>query len=81
MIKKKLDNQINSENHQLIYALSFYGSKMILDRPNHFGRDRVPIILDGSNSFWLGPNHLGQFQIIKNSTENYNLYLTKMIWT
>ena len=39
-------------------ALSFYGSKMILDRPNHFGR--VPIILDGSNSFWSRPNHKKQ---------------------
>ena len=38
-------------------ALSFYGSKMILDRPNHFGRvpimgsicfGRVQIILDRS---------------------------------
>ena len=27
-------------------ALSFYGSKTILDRPNHFGR--VPIVLDRS---------------------------------
>ena len=34
----------------LVYALSFYGPKMILDRPNHFGR--VPIILDGPNLFW-----------------------------
>ena len=36
-------------------ALSFYGSKTILDRPNHFGR--VAIILDRSNSFWSGSNH------------------------
>ena len=25
--------------------------------PNDFGR--VPIVLDGSNSFWSGPNHFG----------------------
>ena len=58
-----------------INALSFYGSKMILDRPNYFGR--VPIILDGPNLFWLGPNHFGQVQIIKNSPENSNMNLTK----
>ena len=62
-----------------IYALSFYGSKMIMDRPNDF--DRVPIILDGPNSFWSGPNHFGQVQIIKISPEKSNLNLTKMIWT
>ena len=33
----------------VVYALSFYGSKIILDRSNHFGR--ILIILDGSNSF------------------------------
>ena len=44
-------------------ALSFYEYKTFLGRPNPFGR--VPIILDGSNSFWLGPNHFGQVQIIK----------------
>ena len=37
-------------------VLSFYGFKIILDRPNHFGR--VPIVLDGSNLFGLGPNHI-----------------------
>ena len=45
------------------YAL-FYGSKMILDHPNHFGR--VPIVLDRSNMFLSGQNHFGQVQIIKN---------------
>ena len=44
-------------------ALSFYGSKMILDCPNNFSR--VPIVLDGSKSFWSGPKHFGQVQIIK----------------
>jgi hypothetical protein len=46
----------------IIYALFFYGSKMILDGPNHFGR--VPIVLDWSNlflvrskSFSTGPNY------------------------
>ena len=62
-----------------IYALSFYGTKIILDRPNNFGR--VPIVLDGSNSFWSGPNHFGQVQIIKISPEKSNLNLTKTIWT
>jgi len=60
-------------------ALSFYWSKMILDRSNDFGR--VPIVLGGSNSFWLGQNHFGQVQIIKISPEKYNMNKTKMIWT
>ena len=47
--------------------------------PNNFCR--VPIVLDASNSFWLGLNHLGQVQIIKISSEKLNLNLTKMIWT
>ena len=51
---------------------------MILDRPNHFGR--VPIVLDGSNSFWLGPSHFGQVQITKISSEKSNLNLNKIIW-
>ena len=42
---------------------------------------RLPIILDGSNSFWTGPNHFGQFQIIKISPEKSNWNLTKIIWT
>ena len=57
-------------------ALSFYGSKMVLDHPNHFGQ--VPTVLDGSNSFWSGPNHLGQVQIIKISPEKSNLNLTSI---
>ena len=47
--------------------------------PNNFGR--VPIVLDGSNSFWSGPNHFEQVQIMKISPEKSNLNLTKMIWT
>ena len=47
-------------------ALSFYEYKNFLGRPNPFGR--VPIILDGSNLFWLGPNHFGQVQ-------------TRLLWT
>ena len=31
---------------------------MILDSPNPFGR--VPIVYDGSNLFWSGPDHFGQ---------------------
>jgi hypothetical protein len=61
------------------YGLSFYGSKMILDHPNHFGR--VPIVLDRSNSFWSGLYHFGQVQIIKISPEKSDFNLTKMIWT
>ena len=61
------------------YALSFYGSKFILDHPNHFGQ--APIVLDESNSFWSGPNHFGQIQIIKIIPEKSILNLTKMIWT
>ena len=38
---------------QMTNVLSFYGSKMILDSKNHFGR--VPIVFVGSNSFWSGP--------------------------
>ena len=38
-----------------MYALSFYGSKIILDRPNNFGQ--VPIVLNASNSFWAGSNY------------------------
>ena len=60
-------------------ALPFYGSKIILDCPNNLGL--VPIVLDWSNSFWLGPSHFGQVQIIEISPEKSNLKLTKMILT
>jgi hypothetical protein len=36
-------------------ALSFYRSKIHLDRPNNFGG--VPVFLDGSNLFSSGPNY------------------------
>ena len=62
----------------LFYALSFYGFKMILDCPNHFGR--VPIVLDWSNSFWWGPNHFESIQIIKFGPQKSNLNLTKIIF-
>ena len=61
-----------------INALSLYGSKMIYDRPNHFGR--LPLVLDVSNLFWLGPNNFGQVQIRKINPGKSNLNLTKMIW-
>ena len=64
---------------KLINALSFYWSKIILDHPNDFGK--VPIVMDGSNLFWSGPNHFGLVEIIKISPEKSNLNLTKMIWT
>ena len=67
------------DQQHVSYALSFYGSKMILDRPNNFGR--VPIVLDRFNLFLLGLNNFGQLQIIKISPEKSNLNLTKTIWT
>ena len=78
-------NKYRGSGQNLLYqnydidALSFYGSKMILDQPNHFGR--VPIVLDRSKLFWSDSNHFGPVQIIKNSPEKSNLNLTKMIWT
>ena len=70
------------------YALSFYRSKMIFDRPNCFGR--VQVVLVGYKLFWSGPNcfgqvsgpsHFGQVQIKLFWTSFYNLDLSKMIWT
>ena len=46
---------------------------------NNFGR--VPIVLNGSNSFWLEPNHFGQAQIIKISPGKCYLNMTEMILT
>ena len=43
------------------YALSFYRSKMILDRPNCFGQVQIDLVM--SKSFWSGPNHFGQVQL------------------
>ena len=57
------------------------GSKIIFGRPNQICR--VPIVLDGPDgliSFWLGPNHFGQVQILKKLVQK-NLTPTKMIWT
>ena len=73
--------KIESKAHtrHFSYALSSYRSKMILERPNCFGR--IQIILVGSKSFWLGPNHFGQVQIRFLLTNFYNLDLSKMIWT
>ena len=55
--------KIKKISHLLLnlFALSFYGSKMILDHPNHFGR--APIILDRSNLFWSGPNNFQNINI------------------
>ena len=50
--------------------------------PNHF--DRVPIVLDKSNLFWLGSNHFRQVQISpekSNLTDQNNLEITKTICT
>ena len=47
-------------------ALSFYGSKIILDRQNNIGG--VQIVLDKS-------------KFKKDSPDKSNLNLTKMIWT
>ena len=78
--KRKPEHCVTGENKYLAYnVLSFYRSKMILDRPNNFGQ--VPIILDRFNLFWSGPNHFGQVRIIKIGPEKSNLNLTKRIWT
>ena len=82
-IKPKNNHNVVSKWDKIVSkytnALSFYGSKLILDRQNNFGR--VPIILNGPNLFWSGSNHFGQVQIIKISPEKSNLNLTKRIWT
>ena len=67
------------DNVLMSNALSFYRSKIILDRPNNF--DRLLIVLDWPNLFLSGPNHFGQVQIINVSPEKSNLNLTKIIWT
>ena len=63
----------------LLWIQIFWIVQIILDRPNNFGR--VPIILDGSNLFYTGPNDFAQVQIMKISPEKSNLNLTKMICT
>ena len=73
---KKPQRMLGKLMHIEKNAFSFYGSKMILDCPNHFGR--VPIVFGGFNSFWSDPNHFGQVQIIKISPEKSDLNLTKM---
>ena len=60
------------------YALSFYRSKMIFDRPNCFGR--VQVVLIRSKLFWLDHNHFGHVQIKLFCTKFYNLDLSKIIW-
>ena len=49
ILANRIGNNEFNPTSKLIYALSFYGSKMILDRPNYFGQ--VPIVLDGTSSF------------------------------
>ena len=46
--------QVINYHFQNTNALSFYSSKMILDRPNCF--EQVQIVLVGSKSFWSGSN-------------------------
>ena len=48
-----LHMQFMKKNHWP-YAVSFYRTKMILDRPNCFGR--VQMVLVGSKSFWSHSN-------------------------
>ena len=48
---------------QYSYALSFYGSKIILDRPNCFGR--VQNVLVESKALWSDPNHFEQVKTFK----------------
>ena len=77
--KKNLFNNNNSTDvWQKTFPLSFYGSKMILDRPDHCVQ--VPIFLNGSNSFWLGPKHIRQVQIIWISQKNLILTWPKLFW-
>ena len=52
---------------------------MILERSHNLGR--VPILLDVSNLFWLGPNLFGRVQIKLFYANFYNFDLSKMIWT
>ena len=59
-------------------------SKMILDHPNHYGRNFAkssPIVLVRSKSFWSGPKHFAQGEIRLFWANFYNLDLTKLIWT
>ena len=44
-----------SEKLYLCLLILVFGYKMILDRPNDFGRE--PIVLVGSNPFWTSPNY------------------------
>ena len=62
LLQNILSPLIGMFSNKYPYALSFYGFKMILDRPNNFGR--VPIVLDRSNSFLFGLNDFGKLQII-----------------
>ena len=56
------DRKHHHHHHKVINnALSFYGSKMILDLHNCF--EQVQIVLVGSKTLWSGPNHFGQVQI------------------
>ena len=58
--------------------MSFYRSKMILDRPNYYGQVQIGLVR--SKLFWSGPNHFGQVQIILFWTNFYNLDPTKKNW-
>ena len=60
-----------------LYALSFYRSKFILERPNR----RVQIFLVGSKSFWSDTIHFSQVWIWFLWIIFFNLDLFKMIWT
>ena len=88
----KLEHLVYPHYPQTSNALSFYWSKMILDRPNHFGW--VPIVLDEPNcfgqvqiilvrskSFWTIPNHFEQVQIMKISPVKSSFNMTKTICT
>ena len=47
---KGASSYVSKGNGVSSYDLSFYGSKIILDRSNHFGR--IPIVSGGFNLFW-----------------------------
>ena len=60
-----------------VYALSFYRSKNILDRPNRW----LQIFLVGSKSFWSDTIHFSRVWIWFLWINFFNLDLFKMIWT
>ena len=61
------------QSWSVVYSLSFYRYKIILDCPNYLGR--VQIVFVESNLFWFGPNQT----FLKYCF--FNLDLSKTFWT